>query len=145
MRTRAKSKGKTWPSWIAARQKVGGPALVGALKAYLARDPDVKRTGGPSFEQWLRTERWEHWLAVPGAVPVSPAAPVWAGPADLWAAVVARTDDKFARNYLAPSRWVDLPVRGLVPRNGYARDMLAREVGGVLKAFGVQLLAEDAA
>jgi hypothetical protein len=129
-------------AWREACRSVAPADLLAAVRRYAESERAGPERAVPKLQTWLRERRYEAWLK-PGSG--AKGAPSWSGPPELWAAVVARTDDKFALNYLAPSRWVDLPVRGLVPRNGYARDMLAREVDGVLKAFGVQLLAEDAA
>lgn len=60
-RTRAKAKRDVWPFWKAARKRWSAEQLVAGMAAYLAKDPDVQRTGGPGLHIWLR-DKAEHWI-----------------------------------------------------------------------------------
>lgn len=63
MRRRAKSKSKAWAEWRKAKLKAEPASIVAALVAYLASDPDVKRTGGPGLHIWLKDRTFELWAA----------------------------------------------------------------------------------
>ncbi len=65
-RRRAKSQAKTWPFWCAAVRAAEPSTIIAGKAAYLAGDPDVKRTGGPGLHLWLKDRTWESWAADSG-------------------------------------------------------------------------------
>jgi uncharacterized protein YdaU (DUF1376 family) len=70
MRRRAGSKTKTRKAWDRCSRRASESLLLAALGNYRQNDPDVGRTGGPSFEGWLRNGEWEVWI--PGSEPSRP-------------------------------------------------------------------------
>lgn len=60
---RRSSRRKAEPAFIAACRSAEPAKLVDALRAYVAGDEDVKRTGGPGLHRWLQDARWEAWIA----------------------------------------------------------------------------------
>jgi hypothetical protein len=75
MRKRAGSKTATLAEWRKACRSNSPAELLTSVRKYLAHDPDVGRTGGPSFQRWLRDRKFEAWLtgADLPAEPVTPA------------------------------------------------------------------------
>ena len=65
MRKRAGSRSATEAEWKRAIKSVSPAALLAAVKRYRREDPDVARSGGPSFQRWLRDRKWEVWLVQP--------------------------------------------------------------------------------
>lgn len=76
---------KAWPLWRA--NPASGAAKLAALKAYLAKDPDVLRTGGPGFHLWLR-DKLAQWLAdsapATGALGVDWTEGRWSAAVSIW-------------------------------------------------------------
>jgi hypothetical protein len=93
MRRRSKSKAKVWPEWAKARRSAEPAVILLGLLAYLARDPDVGRTGGPGLHLWLKDRTWLNWTGDDGRE----AAPTWTD--DQWATAL----DLWCRD----SRWGD--------------------------------------
>jgi len=62
MRTRSFSRDKLRPLWASHAKKIGGfDVLLSRLKAYLAGDKDLPRSGGPGLQKWLSDQRYDHW------------------------------------------------------------------------------------
>lgn len=57
-------------AWIAKERHCGPGRLLPGLRAFLAKDPDIKRTGGCGFHLWIR-DKADHWLPLE-AVDISP-------------------------------------------------------------------------
>lgn len=143
MRKRAKSKGKVWPQWRAARAKAdGGAAIVEALARYRAGDPDVGRTGGPGLHLWLQDGTWELWLE-PDATVTGPAVATFSGPPGLRAAVVAAKGEAFAVGYLDPCGWSEGPPRRLTTRNKFVADQILKAVGAQLAKAGIEVTIQQ--
>jgi hypothetical protein len=64
MRRRSESRERLWPLWVSHSKMAGGEdRLLEGLDLYIRRDPDLPRTGGPGLQVWLRSRRYEFWLA----------------------------------------------------------------------------------
>lgn len=127
-------------SWAIWRKSPADPkAKLAALKAYLAKDPDVKRTGGPGFHLWLR-DKLEEWLTAGDQPEVEPFN--WPGPADIWSAVVARKGEEWARGYLGKT---EPRGRTLYTISATIERGLRTEVGRDLSDLGVTLIIGKAA
>lgn len=138
MRSRSNNREKTWPIWMVAAMKAGGPeTLLAALRAYLAGDKDVQRTGGPAFHRWLRDGTWEHWL--PRAEAIGATATTWPGPSALRAAIVEAKSEGWAVSYIDRSGWRDIPKPALIPATQFAAKVIATEVGHILRQHGVEI------
>lgn len=98
MRKRAGSKTKAAEEWRRASKHTPPAELLAALRRYLAADPDVSRTGGPSFLRWLREAKFEAWLAGPDP----PREPVTAE-------ITARRLKMFADTGEWPAAWGERP------------------------------------
>jgi uncharacterized protein YdaU (DUF1376 family) len=141
MRTRSsrKSAHAAWrQNWAA------GEAKVAALRAYLAADPDVQRTGGPGFHLWLR-DKLPEWLDR-GSDATSAGHPTWAGPPEV-AAIMARAfGPEKGPGYLAAyCTWQDVPTKALVCSKALICDFIRREAGAELQRLGVAVVASEAA
>lgn len=138
MRTRSNNRDKTWPVWVMAAVKAGGPEpLLASLKAYLAGDKDILRgTGGPGFHLWLKDGKWEHWLPQADAAVDAPA---WVGSAALRTACVEAKSEGWARSYIDQCGWRDLPTPTLIPAKPFAATVIATEVGSILRRMGVDI------
>ena len=95
MRKRAKSRAKAWPEWLKAKRKLDPEGLVRAVQAYVAGDPDVKRTGGPGFHLWLRDACWDNWTGQSAVI----AGRIERSPDDVWRSKVR----EFAANGYWPT------------------------------------------
>jgi hypothetical protein len=131
MRTRAKSREKAYRPYREALRAVGGDAsaLLAALLQYLAHDPDVKRTGGPGFDLWLRDGRWDHWLGVDTAT--GDERPKWPGPADVFAQVVGLKGAEWAQAWIDPCGW-EPSGRVILARTGFAKERIEADLRGLL-------------
>jgi hypothetical protein len=118
-RTRSSRK-QAWAVWKAHPAEPS--TKLAALKAYLAKDPDVKRTGGPGFHLWLR-DKLDEWLRTPIADEATPAGPVWPGPAEIRAAVVGKMDEAWTRSWLDPCEWDEDGRAILAPRDFTVRQL----------------------
>lgn len=59
MRKRGKSREKTFPEWQRAKRGSSAEAIIAGMRGYLAKDPDVQRTGGPGLHIWLKDRTFE--------------------------------------------------------------------------------------
>lgn len=59
MRKRAKSKAAAWLEWTRAIKREDPGRIADGVRRYVRTDPDVRRTGGPGFQRWLRDSAWE--------------------------------------------------------------------------------------
>lgn len=142
-----------WPD-IAAQ--AGGQAnLLHAVKDYTASVAAKAREGRgiPSILTWLKRGDWKaHLPAEAKAEAMAETASSWAGPEDVRADVVAhiataRNGDKqageiFAKTYLDPCGWRDLPERTIVCSSRLRFDALRSQCGALLKHLGVTLVLE---
>lgn len=131
--------GQQWNRINASRR----PDVLLAIGRYAREGREPKEDcGAPAFDKWLRDQRYLDWLEAPQS-----AAPAWAGPAEIREAVVAAKGEEFARSYLDPCTWQDVPMRALIPRTVHGSRALERELRGVLAVYDVTVLptAERAA
>lgn len=128
------SKTKSFGYWrrISAARRTLLPAAV-ARYAKEGREPN-EDCGAPALERWLRDTRYLDWLEDPKAPPS-----MWPGPMDVRASVVAAHGDAFARAYLDPCAWQDVPERAVIPRTGVAATKLRNEAADVLRQHGVEV------
>lgn len=140
MRTRSGQK-QAHAAWKAS--PAAGAEKLAALKAYLARDPDVKRTGGPGLHLWLR-DKLDTWLSVSAETPKSQSAVVWMGPPDVREAVIGGFSGDVARasSFLNPCRW-DADRRAIVSENGFSLKIIGEAAGKRLSRIGVRLIHEE--
>lgn len=134
---RARSSRKaSWPIW--RKHPAAGPAKLAALKAYLASDPDVKRTGGPGFHLWLR-DKLDEWLDRETAPTHSAAAP-WNGPPAIVAIMEGRLGKAKGAAYLAQyCTWQEVPCETLIVSHRTIAEAIRREAGSALEAHGVAI------
>jgi uncharacterized protein YdaU (DUF1376 family) len=130
-RERSCSRVKLWPLWRDAAQQAGGPEkLLAAVKRYVAEDKTHKGDcGAPAFDRWLKSGRWEHFLAgeaSPRIVTVFP-------DPEIRNAVISAKGEGWANSWLDPCGW-EPTARLIIPRNGLAAQKLRSEVLRVLQA-----------
>lgn len=128
-------------AWAEVVPKAGGvDRLLAAVRA-CAADPMLKRRdfGAPSFQRWLREDRWRAWLGE--AEPSSPARIVWTGPDEVASAVASVMGPEARASYFDPARW-DGARRAIITRTGYAADRLRSQAGKALRAIGVTVDCE---
>lgn len=134
---RARSSRKAaWPVW---RKHGASPAAkLAALRAYLAADPDVKRTGGPGFHLWLR-DKLDEWLDRPASLDGGAAsAPAWNGPAAISAIMERAFGKPKAAAYLADyCTWQETPFETLIVSHEAIAKIIRREAGPTFEAHGV--------
>jgi hypothetical protein len=133
MKTRSKSRRLLRPVWDRhARQLGSQERLLAALKAYLAGDKMLAKSGGPGLQVWLTEERYDHWLT-------DDACSVFASddrtrfPEPFRSLVLKATDEGWVRSYLDPCVFVD---GWIVPATEYAKGKL-RDRGQMLKSAGL--------
>ena len=63
----------------------------------------------------------------------------FSGPEEVRTAFLAKLGEDWVRSYLDPCGWQDMPVKTLIPRNGYAADKVKRDGYEVLKAAGLSV------
>lgn len=115
-------------------------ALPAGAARYRAEGREPKEDcGAPAFEKWLKDQRFLDWIEGPPAV-----ATAWAGPADLRATVVAQLGEGFARSWLDPCTWQDVPTRTLAPKTNMAADRLQRDAGDLIAAAGIEIIRRAA-
>jgi hypothetical protein len=90
MQRRAKSRGKAWAEWVKVRHLAEPGAILAALRAYRAGDPDVARTGGPGLHIWLRDRTFETWATGADDPATGWTAERWAIALELWKADPAK-------------------------------------------------------
>jgi hypothetical protein len=112
---RSVSRRKLWPIWREAANQAGGPErLLGAVKRYVAEDKTHKGDcGAPAFDRWLKSGRWEHFLAGP-----APSRVILPFPdPEIRNAVITAKGEGWAASWLDPCSW-EPERRVIVPRNG---------------------------
>jgi hypothetical protein len=119
----------------------GQPTLLQALKAYSTSDSARLQAGRqvPSLQKWLGEGRYRAWAS--GAVLQ---VRMWTGPPDIWAAAVAWRGEDWARSWLLPCRWRDLPQPPTIiaPRQ-LTRDRLVDGLRELLKERGISVELES--
>ena len=143
MRARSAAREKTWPAWARAAIAAGGPdRLLTALKAYVASDKDVERTGGPGFHRWLQDGKWQHWL--PSAEAAGAGVVTWLGPPELRASAAALKGEPWCISYLDRCGWRDLPDRALIPPNAFMARVIRSEIGDLLARSNITIQEQAA-
>ena len=66
------------------------------------------------------------------------------GPKEVRAAFLAKLGEDWCGSYLDPCTWQDMPVRGLIPATGPARDKLRQDAWRLLKELGLSVLERAA-
>lgn len=86
MRKRAKSAAHAHAAWQKARRGGDGADIIAGMRGYLAKDPDVGRTGGPGLHIWLNNRTFETYAGSDGAAAQGADWPDsrWAMAVDLW-------------------------------------------------------------
>lgn len=74
-------------------------ALPAAIRAYAAAKP-WGTSGAPGLSRFIGEDFWREFVPTASVTSI-----VWAGPADLRAAVAAEKGDLFVRSYLDPAEW----------------------------------------
>ena len=124
---------RAW-SRLTAAARAGLPA---AIARYAAEGREPKAAcGAPAMDRWLREARYADWLEAAEAATGPPA--VFAGPAEVRAAVARARGESFARSWLDRCAW-DEARRAVVSGNGFVAERLAREVGPVLSKLDVRI------
>lgn len=141
MRTRSSRKA-AHAAW--RLNKAPAETKLNALRAYLAGDSDVQRTGGPGLHLWLR-DKLPEWLDR-GLAAQSASAP-WPGDARIPPIMARAFGAEKGNAYLAAyCAWQDVPTPALLCSNNLICDFIRKEAGPDLEAIGVRvLLAERAA
>lgn len=97
------------------------------------------------FEAWVGWVEIEISKAPAAAVKVElPPAKPWAGPADVRKAFVTAKSEEWARAYIDPAGWQDVPERALIPATGTAARKILAEARAVLASEKLQLLEKAA-
>jgi hypothetical protein len=128
---RSWSRPKLWPVWREAATQAGGPErLLAAVKRYASEDKTHKGDcGAPSFERWLKTGRWDHFLGGP-----APSRVILPFPdPEIRNAVISAKGEGWTASWLDPCSW-EPERRVIVPRTGLAAKTLRAEVLRVLQA-----------
>ena len=119
------------------RAKEGRKAKVEALEKAKGNDgPSRVPTRGPT------TQKPEARVKVKGAdtpLTLNDAKNEFIGPEEVRTAFLAKLGEDWVRSYLDPCGWQDMPVKTLIPRNGYAADKVKRDGYEVLKAAGLSV------
>jgi len=134
------SKPKTLGQW--RRIPPARRNLLPAAIARYARDGREPKAdcGAPAMERWLNDERFLDWME--DASPQETARPVFDGPPELRAWIVAATDEGFAASYLDHCRW-DQADRRLIARNSFHAGKLRTECAAVLARARVTVTTAD--
>lgn len=129
------SKSKSFRYWrrVSAHRRALLPQAI-ARYAREGREPN-EDCGAPAMERWLRDTRYLDWLE-----PAQPSASLWSGPAEIREAFVAVHGEDFARSYLDPCTWQDVPTRAVIPRTGVAAAKLRTEAAATLRRQGVEIV-----
>lgn len=69
----------------------------------------------------------------------------WPGPVDFRDAVVARLGEDFARSWLDPTGWQDVPSRAIICKIRFTADRLRRDLRKLLTEHGIEVRIEQAA
>jgi uncharacterized protein YdaU (DUF1376 family) len=135
MRTRSSRKA-SWSAW--RRSQASSADKRAAHAAYLAKDADVRRTGGPGFHLWIR-DKLDEWLAQP-SVSQQPVAALWSGPAEVREAVEKGFGDPArAASFLQSCRW-DGEARTITSENSFVVDTIRQDCGPRLARLSVKVL-----
>lgn len=111
-----------WPKVERALRELarGEPSQVRAAVQPFAKAKPWGSYGPPNLENFIRSGRWRDFVS-----DETEPFPRWAGPPEVREAVVAERDERFARNYLDPSKW-DEGARAVLPRNATAAEVLSQ-------------------
>lgn len=124
------------------RERAAGgeaPVLIAAIGAMAARPPERI----PRFDNWLRRGLWRNY--VPQSVLSASAPLAWTGPGAIRAAVVARKGEAWARAWLDPTRYQEVPEKALLVTKRLALTRLREEVGSILAEHGIALRLQEVA
>lgn len=128
---------KARQAWADGASEIGPDQLLARVRAFAEhhRSEGPKAKAPPAFHRWLADRRWENFAT---AAP-SPAVPTWPGPREVWEAVVGAKSDAFARSWLSPCIWQEVPTRALVSQSGTVIRRLQQEVGPLLAGLDIAL------
>lgn len=134
------SKSKSLGYWrrLSAPRRALLPAAI-ARYAKEGREPR-EDCGAPAMERWLRDTRYLDWLEASQV-----AASTWTGPPEIRTALADALGEEFARSYLDPCAWQDVPERGVIPRTNLGADKLRKSALALLEGCGVQIIERTAA
>jgi hypothetical protein len=116
------------------------PDAIASASAAFAASQFAKSDSGrkvPSFQKWLKQRRYRAWMTAP---PVA----AFLGPSELREDVVLAMGEAWARTYLDPCAWQDVPERALVPKTTIAGERIAREIGQILRAHSIAIKGKAA-
>ena len=140
MKTRSKSRRLLRPIWDRHAKALGGQdRLLAALRAYLAGDKMLAKSGGPGLQVWLSEERYDHWLedstcSVFAEKHTDGSERVRFPDESIRVRIVAMCGEGYTRSYLDPCTLH--PDGWITPATEYAKNKL-RERGRDLKAAGL--------
>ena len=126
---------KAKSAWDVACRTETPERLLQAVRAFAAQiTAQADRANRiPSFQRWLTDKRFAVLLT-------GSATPTWAGPPEIRAAIAAQLGEPFARSYIDPAGWQDVPIAGLVPRNATSAGRIADQALGILETFEASIL-----
>lgn len=67
------------------------------------------------------------------------------GPKEVWTAFATEKGEEWARSYIDPCQWQDVPERALIPPTRFAGAKIVSEARKVLSALGLTVVTERAA
>jgi hypothetical protein len=130
------SRKMSMPEWLAVASEIGEPALVAAVKRYVAEDKEHRREcGAPGFHRWLKQGRWENWLAEPRTEVERPRFQ----PEAYRQRFVQLLGEDFVASWIDQCAWQD---GGLVAPRQFTVDTLARTFSAKRIKVGVILRTE---
>lgn len=126
---------KAKSAWDVACRTETPERLLQAVRAFAASTTAQADRANriPSFQRWLTDKRFAVLLT-------GSATPTWAGPPEIRAAIAQALGEPFARSYIDPAGWQDVPIRGLVPRNATSAGRIADQALGILETFEASIL-----
>jgi hypothetical protein len=140
MKTRSKSRRLLRPIWDRHAKALGSQdRLLAALRAYLAGDKMLAKSGGPGLQVWLSEERYDHWLedstcSVFAEKQTDGSERVRFPDESIRARIVAVCGEGYTRSYLDPCTLH--PDGWITPATNLARGKLV-EKGRLLKEAGL--------
>lgn len=135
------SRRKAWEEW--RKHAASGVEKLAALKAYLARDPDVKRTGGPGFHLWLR-DKLDEWLDRPTPEAATPA--TWHGPEAIVRLMTPAFGRDKAEEYLAAyGSWQEVPYPAVIISHEPMAKLILSKCGAAFQAESIAILVKGRA
>lgn len=117
--------------------------LVAAIAAFRPNVGEVcGGKGAPDMAAWLNAGKHLNWIGDAQADQVT-ATPAFSGPTLLRAALVSATDEKFARGYLDPCGWQEVPFRAVIAVNAYVAGEIVKAIGPQLERSSVRVIVNE--